>query len=87
MGKKVEAHDEAIRVLLEQYKENLRQLFREGKLSHQQLENQLSHVVDSVNEEIRKITAEVITEEGGVKKTADAPCANEKQKSTKKRRH
>ncbi len=87
MGEKTGVHDEAVRVLIEQYKENLRQLFREGKLSHQQLEEQLSHVVDSVNEEIRKITAEVITEEDGVKKTAGAPCANAKQKSTKKRRH
>jgi uncharacterized protein involved in exopolysaccharide biosynthesis len=87
MSEKVGLHNEAIRVLLEQYKENLRQLFREGKLSHQQLESQLSHVVDSVNEEIRKITAEVITEEDGVKKTAGAPCADERQKSTKKRRH
>lgn len=87
MGKESGVHDEAIRVLIEQYKENLRQLFREGKLSHQQLEKHLSHAVDSVNEEIRKITAEVLTEEDGVKKTAGVPCANEKQKSTRKRRH
>lgn len=87
MGKKIEGHEDAIKVLVEQYQENLRQLFREGKLSHQQLEEQLSHVVDSVNEEIRKITTEVITEEDGVKKTADAPSANAKQKLTKRRRH
>jgi len=63
---------------LRNIKENLRTLYREGKLTHQQLEEQLSHVVDSVNEEIRKVTAEVITEEDGVKKTAGAPCVNAK---------
>jgi hypothetical protein len=86
MSEKTGVHDEAIKGLVEQYKENLRMLFREGKLSHRSLEEQLSYVVDSVNEEIRKITAEVITEEDGGKKTAGAPCVNAKRRSTKKRR-
>lgn len=86
MSEKTGVHEGAIRGLVEQYKENLRQLFREGKLTHQQLEAQLSHIVDSVNEEIRQITAEVITEEDGVKKTAAVPNANVKPKSTKKQR-
>lgn len=86
MNEKTGVHEEAIRGLVEQYKGNLRQLFREGKLTHQQLEAQLSHVVDSVNEEILRIATEVITEEDGVKKTAVVPNANVKQKSTKKRR-
>jgi len=87
MSEKTGVHEETIRELVEQYKENLRTLFREGTLTHQQLEKHLSHAVDSVNEEIRKITAEVLTEEDGEKKTGDAPCAHAKQKSTKKRRH
>ena len=63
MSKELGGHDEAIRRLVEQYKENLRQLYREGKLTHQQLEEQLCYVVDSVNEEIRQITTEVLTED------------------------
>lgn len=86
MSKEKGEHEEAIRVLIEQYKENLRQLYREGKLSHQKLEEHLSHAVDSVNEEIRKITAEIITEADGEKKTAGAPGASAKRKSIKKRR-
>jgi len=85
MSKGKGGHEEAIKVLVEQYKENLRQLYREGKLSHQKLEEHLSHAVDSVNEEIRKITTEIITEADGEKKTASAPGASEKQKSIKKR--
>ena len=73
MSEKTDVHEEAIRRLVEQYKENLRQLYREGKLSHQQLEKHLSHAVDSVNEEIRKITAEVLTEEDGGKKLPVPP--------------
>jgi len=79
-------HEEAIKGLVEQYKENLKTLYREGKLTHQQLEEQLCHVVDSVNDQIRDITSEVLTEEDSVKKTADAPGAKTKRKSTKKRR-
>jgi len=81
-----ETHEQAIKELVVQYKENLRTLYREGKLTHQQLEEQLCHVVDSVNEQIRDITSEVLTEEDKVKKTAGAPGANTKRKSTKKRR-
>jgi len=61
-------HEEAIKGLVEQYKENLRTLYREGKLTHQQLEEQLCHVVDSGNDQIRDITSEVLTEEDSVKK-------------------
>lgn len=86
MNKGLGGHDEAIRILVEQYKENLRQLYREGKLTHQQLEEQLCYVVDSVNEEIRQITTEVLTEEDSVKKTAGARDASKKRKSTKKQR-
>jgi len=86
MSNKPGEHEETIKGLVEQYKENLRTLYREGKLTHQQLEEQLCHVVDSVNEQIRDITSEVLTEEGSVKKTVDAPGASAKRKSTKKRR-
>jgi len=63
---------------VEQYKENLRNLYREGKLTHQQLEEQLCHVVDSVNEEIRQITTEVLTEEDSVINTAGVRDAIER---------
>ena len=86
MNKTKGEHEEAIKGLVEQYKENLRILYREGRLTHQQLEGQLCHVIDSVNEQIREITSEVIAEEDGVKKTAGAPGASEKRRSTKKRR-
>jgi len=52
--------DEAIRVLVEQYKENMKTLIREGKLSHGSLEQHLSFVIGSVNEEIKKITEDLI---------------------------
>lgn len=86
MSKEAGEHNEVIKNLVEQYKENLRKLYREGKLSHQQLEEQLSHVVDSVNEEIRKVTEEVISEENDVKKTADVHVVKKKRKSTKRPR-
>lgn len=86
MSEKTDVREEMIKGLVKQYKENLRTLYREGKLTHQQLEEQLCYVVDSVNEEIRKITTEVLTEEDGVKKTARVHAVKKKQRSTKKRR-
>ncbi len=86
MSKEAGSHDEAIKRLVEQYKENLRRLYQEGKLTHQQLEEQLCYVVDSVNEEIRQITTEVLAEEDIVKKTAGARGVPKKRKPTKKRR-
>ena len=71
---------------MEQHKENLRTLYREDRLTHQQLEEQLCHVINSVNEQIRDITSEVLSEEDREKKTVDAPGAIEKRRSTKKRR-
>ena len=86
MSKETGNHDEAIKGLVQQYKENLRRLYREGKLTHQQLEEQLCHVIDNVNVEIRQITTEVLTEEDGVKKTVDAQGAPKKRKSIKRKR-
>ncbi len=86
MSNKPGEHEETIKGLVEQYKDNLRTLYRESKLTHQQLEEQLCHVVDSVNEQIRDITSEVLTEEDSEKKTASAPGVKKKRKSTKKRR-
>ncbi|HAP32196.1 MAG TPA: hypothetical protein DCQ14_03980 [Firmicutes bacterium] len=57
------AHDEAIRVLVEHYRTNMKMLIREGKFDHSSLEQQLSFVVGYVNEEIKKITENLIKEE------------------------
>lgn len=77
---------DAVKVLVEQYKENMKTLIREGKLNHGRLEQHLSFVIGSVNEEIKKITEELIKEEEFEKKTATARFAGKKQKSMQRRR-
>ncbi|MBT9140989.1 MAG: hypothetical protein DDT30_01575 [Dehalococcoidia bacterium] len=72
--------DEAIRVLVEQYKENMKTLIREGKLSHGSLEQHLSFVIGSVNEEIKKITEDLIKEEE-IKKKLLLPALWERNKN------
>ncbi|MDO9534021.1 MAG: hypothetical protein Q7J85_01530 [Bacillota bacterium] len=83
MSDKTGKHDETIKGLVEQYKENLRQLYREGKLSLHNLEEQLSHVVDSVNEELRNIATGVISEEDGEKKLPMPPVQTQSKNQQK----
>jgi len=80
MNKKSVEHGDMIKGIVEQYKESMRTLIREGKFNHKSLEQQLSHVVDSVNEEIRKMTIDLIAEEeeGAKKKRTPAPAAEKK---------
>lgn len=79
-------HDEAIRVLVEQYRENMKTLIREGQFNHRTLEQHLTFVIGTVNEEIKKMTEDLIAEVEIEKKTAPARSAGKKQKSMRKRR-
>lgn len=62
------AHNEAVRVLAEQYRVNMKMLIREGKFDQGSLEQQLSFVVGGVNDEIKKITESLVKEEEVEKK-------------------
>lgn len=73
-------HDEAIKILVKQYKENMKTLIRERKLDHRSLEQHLSFVIGSVNEEIKKIMGDLIKEEEAEKKTVPARSAGKKRK-------
>jgi len=79
------AHDEAIRVLVEQYKENMKNLIQEGKFNHRSLEQHLSSVIGSVNEEIKKITEDLVKEEEIEKKTVPVRSAVKKPRSMRKK--
>jgi gas vesicle protein len=71
------SREDRIKDLAEQYKNDIKQLLREGRFNHNSLERHLSNVINQVNEEIRIITEELIVEEQ-VKKTAPAPSVDEK---------
>jgi|GEM_PF-5435394 len=56
------AYDKVIRVLAEQYSVNMKTLIQEGKFDQGSLEQQLSFVVGSVYDEIKKITENLVKE-------------------------
>jgi polyhydroxyalkanoate synthesis regulator phasin len=52
-----------IQRLMEQYKETMRSLVKQGKLTHQELEKNLTDVIDQMVLETKKVTTEIIEEE------------------------
>jgi hypothetical protein len=55
--------DGDIQSLLEQYKETMRSLVKQGKLTHRELEKNLADVIDQMVSVTKKVTAEIIEEE------------------------
>jgi predicted DNA-binding ribbon-helix-helix protein len=52
-----------IQRLMEQYKETMRSLVKQGKLTHRELEKNLTDVIEQMSLEAKKVTAEIIEEE------------------------
>lgn len=77
MSKK--SSERRVKELAEQYKNDMKKLIREKKLDHKSLESNLSGVLDQMNEEMRKLTVDLIAEEQEEKKTARAPVVDKKQ--------
>ncbi len=63
MGNKKVSSGNDMQRILEQYKDTMRSLVKQGKLTHRELEKNLSDVIDQMTLEAKKATTEIIEEE------------------------
>ena len=69
-----------IQRIMEQYKETMRSLVKQGKLTHRELEKNLTDVIDQMTLEAKKATTELIKEAAAdtEKKTGSVRVVEEK---------
>lgn len=67
--------------IIEQYKESMRTLIKQGKLNHRELEKHLTDVMNQMSQEVQKTTAELLKEADAKeeKKTVPARDVDKKQ--------
>ncbi len=63
MGNKKDSSGNDMQRILDQYKDTMRSLVKQGKLTHRELEKNLTDVIDQMASEAKKVTAEIIEEE------------------------
>ncbi len=80
-NKKKGRDNDNTREIMGQYKENMRILIKQGKLTHRELEKHLTDVMNKMSQEVRKTTTELLkeAEENEEKKTVPARGVDKKQ--------